>query len=65
MSSVHQSLQDVVESLSSALVDAEKCDRGNKAARVRVRKAAQDGAMALKMLRKLVSELGKEEMPSV
>lgn len=54
MSSVHQSLATLVESLNAALVDAEKCDRGNKAAGTRVRAAAQDAVAGLKELRKQV-----------
>jgi hypothetical protein len=59
MSSVHQTLTTLVESLSAALVDAEKCDRGNKAAGTRVRAAAQDAVVSLKELRKQVVELRK------
>jgi hypothetical protein len=59
MSSVHQSLATLVESLNSALADAEKCDRGNKAAGTRVRAAAQDAVTGLKELRKQVVELRK------
>lgn len=54
MSSVHQTLATLVESLNAALVDAEKCDRGNKAAGTRVRAAAQDAVVGLKELRKQV-----------
>jgi len=54
MSSVHQSLATLVETLNAALVDAEKCDRGNKAAGTRVRAAAQDAVVGLKELRKQV-----------
>ena len=59
MSSVHQSLATLVESLNAALVDAEKCDRGNKAAGTRVRAAAQDAVTGLKELRKQVVSLRK------
>jgi hypothetical protein len=59
MSSVHQTLSTLVESLNSALADAEKCDRGNKAAGTRVRAAAQDATAVLKDLRKQVLELRK------
>jgi hypothetical protein len=59
MSSVHQSLATLVESLNSALADAEKCDRGNKAAGTRVRVAAQDAVVGLKELRKQVVSLRK------
>ena len=52
--SVHQSLATLVETLNAALVDAEKCDRGNKAAGTRVRAAAQDAVVGLKELRKQV-----------
>ena len=61
MSSVHQSLATVVEALNAAMVDAEKCDRGNKAAGTRVRKAAQDAVGALRSLRKQVVETRKTE----
>jgi hypothetical protein len=61
MSSVHQTLATVLESLNAALVDAEKCDRGNKAAGTRVRKAAQDAVGALRGLRKQVVEVRKTE----
>jgi len=57
--SVHQTLATVLESLNAALVDAEKCDRGNKAAGTRVRSAAQDATAVLKDLRKQVLELRK------
>ena len=59
MSSVHQTLATLVESLNAALVDAEKCDRGNKAAGTRVRAAAQEAVTGLKELRKQVVELRK------
>jgi hypothetical protein len=59
MSSVHQSLATLVESLNAALADAEKCDRGNKAAGTRVRAAAQDAVTGLKELRKQVVSLRK------
>ena len=61
MSSVHQTLATLVESLNAALVDAEKCDRGNKAAGTRVRKAAQEAVGALRSLRKQVVEVRKSE----
>ena len=59
MSSVHQSLATLVETLNAALVDAEKADRGNKAAGTRVRAAAQDAVTGLKELRKQVVSLRK------
>jgi hypothetical protein len=59
MSSVHQTLSTLVESLNAALTDAETCDRGNKAAGTRVRAAAQDATAVLKDLRKQVLELRK------
>lgn len=59
MSSVHESLAVLVETLQSAMVDAEKCDRGNKAAGTRVRVAAQDAVAGLKELRKQVMSLRK------
>jgi|694.fasta_scaffold26102_8 hypothetical protein len=59
--SVRQTLSTVLESLNAALVDAEKCDRGNKAAGTRVRAAAQDAVASLKELRKQVVELRKTE----
>ena len=59
MSSVHQTLSTLVESLNAALTDAEKCDRGNKAAGTRVRKAAQEAVGALRELRKQVVESRK------
>jgi len=61
MSSVHQTLNTVVEALNAAMVDAEKCDRGNKAAGTRVRKAAQEAVGALRELRKQVVEARRED----
>ena len=51
---VKVSLEQVVQQLTEALVDAEKTDNGNKSAGTRVRKAAQSAANALKDLRKQV-----------
>jgi len=52
--SVKVSLEQVVQQLTDALVDAGKVDAGNKAAGTRVRKAAQDAVVALKEVRKQV-----------
>ena len=57
MSSVTNTLQNVVDQLSLALADAEKTDSGNKAAGTRVRKTAQFAVNELKNLRKQVLEV--------
>ena len=54
--SVKVSLEQVVQQLTEALVDAAKVDAGNKSAGTRVRKAAQEATVALKELRKQVLE---------
>lgn len=45
------SLDQIITNLQAAAVDADKFDKGNKSAGVRVRKAAQDATKALKVLR--------------
>ena len=60
MSSVTNTLQNVVDQLSQALADAEKTDSGNKAAGTRVRKTAQFAVNELKNLRKQVLEARKD-----
>jgi hypothetical protein len=55
--SVKVSLEQVVQQLTDALVDAGKVDAGNKSAGTRVRKAAQDAVVALKEVRKQVLDV--------
>ena len=52
--SVTNTLQTVVDQLSEAIQDAQKCDSGNKSAGTRVRKTAQSAVNELKFLRKQV-----------
>ena len=52
--SVTNTLQTVVDQLSEAIADAQKCDTGNKSAGTRVRKTAQQAVNELKLLRKQV-----------
>ena len=52
--SVTNTLQTVVDQLSEAISDAQKCDEGNKSAGTRVRKTAQQAVTELKSLRKQV-----------
>jgi hypothetical protein len=52
--SVTNTLQTVVDQLSEAISDAQKCDSGNKSAGTRVRKTAQVAVNELKSLRKQV-----------
>ena len=52
--SVTNTLQTVVDQLSEAIADAQKCDTGNKSAGTRVRKTAQQAVNKLKLLRKQV-----------
>ena len=54
--SVTNTLQTVVDQLSQAFEDAQKCDSGNKSAGTRVRKTAQQAVNELKTLRKQVLE---------
>ena len=54
--SVTNTLQTVVDQLSQAFEDAQKCDSGNKSAGTRVRKTAQQAVTELKFLRKQVLE---------
>ena len=58
--SVLDKLKEIVASLEEGAVDAGKFDRGNASAGVRTRKRAQSCVVALKELRKLVSEVRKE-----
>jgi hypothetical protein len=52
--SVKQSLEQIIANLQDAVTDADKTDRGNKSAGVRVRKAAQVATGDLKALRQQV-----------
>lgn len=52
-----EQVQSLIDSLTAALVDAEKFDNGNSAAGTRLRKAAQDGKGTLHEIRKYVSEV--------
>ena len=52
--SVTNTLQTVVDQLSEAIADAQKCDSGNRSAGTRVRKTAQQAVNELKFLRKQV-----------
>ena len=54
--SVTNTLQTVVDQLSQAFEDAQKCESGNKSAGTRVRKTAQQAVTELKSLRKQVLE---------
>lgn len=58
---VSENLSAIVRLLNEAIVDAEKVDRGNKAAGTRVRTAAQTARLALQDLRKLVLETRKQD----
>jgi len=49
-----ETLQNIIDNLTTALADADKCDKGNKSAGVRIRKAAQDATKDLKTLRQEV-----------
>ena len=57
---VSEKLDEIIETLNAAKVDAEKFDRGNSTAGARVRKNAQIAIVALKELRKLVSQIKTE-----
>ena len=57
---VSEKLDEIIETLNTAKVDAEKFDRGNSTAGTRVRKGAQTATVALKELRKLVSQIKTE-----
>lgn len=59
--SVKESLAKIIANLQAAEADADKCDRGNKSAGVRVRKAAQDATKDLKGLRQEVLEVRDAE----
>jgi hypothetical protein len=52
--SVEAMVQKMIDDLTATLVDAEKHDRGNSAAGVRVRKAMQDARDAAVDVRKKV-----------
>ena len=54
--SVLDKLKEIIASLEEGIVDAGKSDKGNASAGVRTRKRAQGCVVALKELRKLVSE---------
>ena len=58
--SVEDKLKEIVATLNEGSVDAGKFDRGNASAGVRTRKLAQACVVALKDLRRLVSEVRKE-----
>ena len=49
-------IQALLDTLTAALVDAEKFDNGNSAAGTRLRKTAQDTKGALQNMRVYVSE---------
>lgn len=56
---IQDSLQAIVNDLTDTLTDAEKMDKGNKAAGARVRKAAQKAKADLQALRIAVQDLKK------
>lgn len=58
--SVLDKLREIIANLEGGAVDAGKFDRGNASAGVRTRKRAQSCVVALKELRKLVSDVKKE-----
>lgn len=51
-----ETLQKIIDNLTTTLVDAEKADAGNNAAGTRVRKAAQQAKTDLQELRVSVQE---------
>jgi len=55
--SVAEKLKEIIASLEEGEVDASKTDKGNASAGVRIRKRAQACVVALKELRKLVSDI--------
>ncbi len=57
---VSKKLAEIAALLCGAHTDAEKFDHGNTSAGTRVRKAAQTAVLALKELRKIVSEVKAE-----
>jgi hypothetical protein len=62
--SATDSLQSIIDSLTAALPDAEKFDRGTAAAGTRLRKAAQEGKSALQDLRVSVQATKKARQES-
>jgi hypothetical protein len=58
--SVLNKLREIITNLEECAADAGKFDKGNASAGVRTRKLAQDCVVALKELRKLVSDARRE-----
>ena len=58
--SIEEKLREIIANLEAGNTDASKFDRGNASAGVRVRKKAQECVVALKELRKLVSDARKD-----
>lgn len=54
--SIETELQTIVNTLTTAITDANKFDAGNSSAGTRVRKAAMEATKSLKTLRTTVSE---------
>lgn len=61
---VLEKLTSLVGELQGALKDAEKFERGNASAGVRLRKQAQDVVKALKEVRKQIQEVKAERKAS-
>jgi len=54
--SIETELQNIVNTLTTAITDANKFDSGNSSAGTRVRKAAMEATKSLKVLRTTVTE---------
>jgi len=57
---ITERFKTILEELTAATVDAQKCEEGNASAGRRLRKASMTAIKELKELRALVLEQGKE-----
>ena len=57
MNSIQNELENIVNTLTAAITDAQKFDGGNASAGTRVRKAAMEATKNLKTLRATVTDI--------
>lgn len=57
MSNIQNELENIVNTLTAAITDAQKFDGGNASAGTRVRKAAMEATKNLKTLRATVTDI--------
>ena len=61
MSSIETSLYTLRDQIDKAILDAQKCDSGNKSAGTRVRKVLLEVSKEIKTIRKDVLDLSKTD----